>query len=282
LVTYGDDTATAFGFSQFKDVHEIDDSIDSVSYMGGDPRTGNALYKVKNGIFNMYSRKNAEHALVLLTSGSSADDITQASAELRNMGVKVIKHIATFSPQSLKTDSKAKEASQGVHIATSNPQSLETDSKAKEASQGVHIATSNPQSLETDSKAKEASQGAHIAPSSKQSLETDSKAKEDNQGAHIAPSSKQSPETDSKAKEDNQGAHIATSSPQSLETDSKAKEVNQGAHIATSSSHSLVTDSKDKEAKEQRSNSLHLSENRIMLLIKMKLVCVSLSKRSLV
>lgn len=89
MAAYGDDAATAFAFSPIKDVHEVDDSIDAVSYMGGDPRTGNALVKVKDSMFKMYSRKDAEHALILLTSGSSADDSNQAAAELRNAGVKV-------------------------------------------------------------------------------------------------------------------------------------------------------------------------------------------------
>ena len=91
LMAYGDDAATAFGFSSIKNLHEMDDIIDAVSYMGGDPRTGNALEKVKNGVFDTDSRTNAERALVLLTSGSSADDTLKASTELRDLGVKVTK-----------------------------------------------------------------------------------------------------------------------------------------------------------------------------------------------
>lgn len=90
VVAYGDDAASAFNtFTPVNNLHEIDDSIDSMSYMGGDPRTGNALLKVKNGLFKTFGRSDAKKALVLLTSGGSTDDTLQAATQLRDAGIRV-------------------------------------------------------------------------------------------------------------------------------------------------------------------------------------------------
>ncbi|XP_032219271.2 uncharacterized protein LOC5518731 isoform X2 [Nematostella vectensis] len=89
LMAYGDDATAAFNFGSVNTTSEIDDGIDAVSYMGGEPKTGNALYKAKKGLFEVSSRPGVSHALVLLTSGSASDEIGPPALELRNAGVKV-------------------------------------------------------------------------------------------------------------------------------------------------------------------------------------------------
>lgn len=88
LVAYGSDARPAFNLKALRDFTELDNFVDTASYVGGDLKTGNALLKSKINLFALSGRQDVPRALVLFSSGSSSDDVTTRSEELRDSGVK--------------------------------------------------------------------------------------------------------------------------------------------------------------------------------------------------
>ena len=89
LIPYGTDAKPAFNLKALKDFNELDNSIDIAPYVGGDTRTGNALLKSRTDLFAQSTRQDASRALILVSSGSSSDDVIGPAEELRDSGVKV-------------------------------------------------------------------------------------------------------------------------------------------------------------------------------------------------
>ena len=89
MMAYGDDVKTAFDLKALSDFKQFDDSVSIAPYVGGRAHTGKALSQLKTGLFAMSGRQDAPRALILLSSGGSADDVVAPGAELRDSGVKV-------------------------------------------------------------------------------------------------------------------------------------------------------------------------------------------------
>lgn len=88
-MAYGDDVKTALNLKALTDSQQFDDALNIAPYMGGKAHTGNALSKIKTGLFAISGRQDAPRALILLSSGGSADDVVAPALELRDSGVKV-------------------------------------------------------------------------------------------------------------------------------------------------------------------------------------------------
>lgn len=89
MVAYGDDVKVAFNLKALTDFKQFDDAVNVAPYMGGKAHTGNALAKLKSGLFGISGRQDAPRALILLSSGGSVDDVAAPGLELRDSGVKV-------------------------------------------------------------------------------------------------------------------------------------------------------------------------------------------------
>ena len=89
MMAYGEDVKTALNLKALTDSQQFDDALNIAPYIGGKAHTGNALSKIKTGLFAISGRQDAPRALILLSSGGSADDVVAPALELRDSGVKV-------------------------------------------------------------------------------------------------------------------------------------------------------------------------------------------------
>lgn len=89
MMSYGDNVKTALDLKALDDFNQFDDAVNIAPYMGGQAHTGNALSKMKTGLFAISGRQDAPRALILLSSGGSVDDVVAPGEELRDSGVKV-------------------------------------------------------------------------------------------------------------------------------------------------------------------------------------------------
>lgn len=89
LMAYGDNVKTALNLKGINDFKEFDDAVNIAPYIGGKAFTGNALLQMKTALFAISGRQDAPRALILLSSGGSADDVVAPGEELRDSGVKV-------------------------------------------------------------------------------------------------------------------------------------------------------------------------------------------------
>lgn len=88
-MSYGDDVKIALNLQALNDFQQFDDAVNIAPYVGGKAHTGNALSKLKTGLFAASGRQDAPRALLLLSSGGSVDDVVAPGLELRDSGVKV-------------------------------------------------------------------------------------------------------------------------------------------------------------------------------------------------
>lgn len=88
-MSYGDDVKIALNLKALNDFQQFDDAVNIAPYVGGKAHTGNALSKLKTGLFAASGRQDAPRALLLLSSGGSVDDVVAPGLELRDSGVKV-------------------------------------------------------------------------------------------------------------------------------------------------------------------------------------------------
>lgn len=88
-MTFGDNVKTALDLKGFSDFRQFDDAVNIAPYIGGKAFTGNALLQMKTTLFAVSGRQDAPRALILLSSGGSADDVVAPAEELRDSGVKV-------------------------------------------------------------------------------------------------------------------------------------------------------------------------------------------------
>ncbi|XP_022803120.1 uncharacterized protein LOC111340522 isoform X2 [Stylophora pistillata] len=89
LMAFGDDVKTALDLKGLSDFRQFDDAVNIAPYIGGKAYTGNALLQMKTNLFAISGRQDAPRALILLSSGGSADDVIAPAEELRDTGVKV-------------------------------------------------------------------------------------------------------------------------------------------------------------------------------------------------
>lgn len=88
-MAYGDDVKTALDLKGLRDSRQFDDAVNIAPYIGGKAYTGNALLQMKGSLFAVSGRQDAPRALILLSSGGSADDVVGPAEEVRDSGVKV-------------------------------------------------------------------------------------------------------------------------------------------------------------------------------------------------
>lgn len=88
-MAFGDDVKTALDLKGLSDFRQFDDAVNIAPYIGGKAYTGSALLQMKTNLFAISGRQDAPRALVLLSSGSSADDVVAPAEELRDTGVKI-------------------------------------------------------------------------------------------------------------------------------------------------------------------------------------------------
>lgn len=89
LMAYGDSVKTALDLKGLSDFKQLDDAVNIAPYIGGKAYTGNALLQMKTSLFAISGRQDVPRALILLSSGGSADDVVAPGEELRDSGVKV-------------------------------------------------------------------------------------------------------------------------------------------------------------------------------------------------
>lgn len=89
LVTYGEDSQVHFNFDTDIKQLNIEASIDSITYPGGESQTGNALYTAMTKLFPHSGRQNVAHVLIVITGSDSKDEVEPAAQELRAGGVRL-------------------------------------------------------------------------------------------------------------------------------------------------------------------------------------------------
>ncbi|XP_066452913.1 collagen alpha-1(VII) chain isoform X1 [Eleutherodactylus coqui] len=89
-VQYSDDPRTEFDFSQHQNGTEVIQAIRSLTYKGGNTRTGTGLRYVADNFFGpTILRPDVPKVVILITDGKSQDDVDQASQRLKDQGIKI-------------------------------------------------------------------------------------------------------------------------------------------------------------------------------------------------
>ncbi|XP_043934380.1 collagen alpha-1(VII) chain-like, partial [Protopterus annectens] len=90
VVQYSDDPRVEFSFLDHKNGTEVKKAIQSLSYKGGNTRTGTGLKYLADHFFGTSAiRANIPKVVILITDGKSQDSITNPSIKLKSQDVKV-------------------------------------------------------------------------------------------------------------------------------------------------------------------------------------------------
>lgn len=89
FVVFSTNSQVVLDFKTYFDQKSVENAIDGVKYVGGSTNIGAGLQLVKNKLFDVTSRQNVPHILIVLTSGKSTEDVTAPSKALRDSGVTV-------------------------------------------------------------------------------------------------------------------------------------------------------------------------------------------------
>lgn len=89
-ITYGTEPVLAIPFNKYTSPKDLSLAIESISYPGTITMTGKALALANQKLFDKGSRINVPKVLVVLTAGTSRDDVQLPSQALHKAGVTVI------------------------------------------------------------------------------------------------------------------------------------------------------------------------------------------------
>ena len=78
------------GFDQHYTQSEVIAAIEGIKYPGGGTKTGKALLKAKEALFDASARAGVPNIACMLTDGRSTDNIGAPAQKLRDSGVTVI------------------------------------------------------------------------------------------------------------------------------------------------------------------------------------------------
>uniref|UniRef100_A0A8C9U3P7 Collagen type XIV alpha 1 chain n=1 Tax=Scleropages formosus TaxID=113540 RepID=A0A8C9U3P7_SCLFO len=88
IAQFSDDARTEFKLNSYKEKETLLAAIQSISYKGGNTKTGRAIKHVKESIFTVEggTRRGIPKVLVVLTDGRSQDDVNMISKEMQMEG----------------------------------------------------------------------------------------------------------------------------------------------------------------------------------------------------
>ena len=97
LSVISSDGVIVFGFNKYKDSLSMDPAIDSTLYPGTEAAVGKSLSKVKDELFVTSSRQGAIKILIVILGGTSTDDVTVPSEDLKSAGINRVIVVAISS-----------------------------------------------------------------------------------------------------------------------------------------------------------------------------------------
>ncbi|KAM7384842.1 hypothetical protein PAMA_011955 [Pampus argenteus] len=88
IAQFSDDARTEFKLNSYSDKQRLLDAVNTISYKGGNTKTGRAIQHVKENIFTEEAgmRRGIPNVLVVLTDGRSQDDVNKVSKEMQMEG----------------------------------------------------------------------------------------------------------------------------------------------------------------------------------------------------
>lgn len=86
-VVFATRAETAFGFNRYYSRKSVFSAIDRIKYLRGGTRTGLALKRAKQFLYNR--RTTRRKVLIVMTDGITADDIIKPSRALHRAGVEI-------------------------------------------------------------------------------------------------------------------------------------------------------------------------------------------------
>lgn len=89
FVVFSTNSQVVLNFKTYFDQKSVENAVDGIQYLGGSTNIGAGLRLVKKGLFDVTSRQNVPHILIVLTSGKSTEDVITPSKALRDSGVTV-------------------------------------------------------------------------------------------------------------------------------------------------------------------------------------------------
>lgn len=89
FVVFSTNSQVVLNFKTHFDLKSVENAIDGIRYTGGSTNIGAGLRIVKSKLFDVTSRRNVPHILIVLTSGKSTEDVLVPSKALRDSGVTV-------------------------------------------------------------------------------------------------------------------------------------------------------------------------------------------------
>lgn len=89
FVVFSTNSQVVLDFKTYFDQKSVENAVDGIQYVGGSTNIGAGLRLVKNKLFDVTSRQNVPHILIVLTSGKSTEDVMTPSKALRDSGVTV-------------------------------------------------------------------------------------------------------------------------------------------------------------------------------------------------
>ena len=89
FVVFSTNSQVVLDFKTYFDLKSVESAIDGIKYTGGSTNIGAGLNLVKSKLFDLTSRQNVPHILIVLTSGRSTGDVLAPSKALRDSGVNV-------------------------------------------------------------------------------------------------------------------------------------------------------------------------------------------------
>lgn len=90
FVVFSTNSQVALSFKTYLDIKSVENAIDSLKYTGTSTNIGAGLKLAKSQLFDITSRPNVPHILIVLTSGKSTEDILAPSKALKDSGVNVL------------------------------------------------------------------------------------------------------------------------------------------------------------------------------------------------
>lgn len=90
FVVFSTNSQVALSFKTYLDIKSVENAIDSLKYTGASTNIGAGLKLAKSQLFDITSRPNVPHILIVLTSGKSTEDILAPSKALKDSGVNVL------------------------------------------------------------------------------------------------------------------------------------------------------------------------------------------------
>jgi len=89
LVKYSSTANLEFNFNKFSDKQSVINQIKATKYTGGGTNTGAALNLCKTKLFDDSARQQVPRILIVMTDGTSSDDVATPSKNLRDSGVVI-------------------------------------------------------------------------------------------------------------------------------------------------------------------------------------------------